>query len=270
MAIDGGVSIVIPSYGRPQSLRRCLESLGREHEVIVVDDGSPERVPEGLLGARVIRQDNRGPAAARNRGAAEARGKFLAFLDDDCVALPGWLEAAAAAWRPGRLVGCRVENLHPENRRAAHNQISQDALTDWWMERGSSWRFLPSSNWVLEREAFLGLGGFSLSFPGAAAEDREFCGRWCDTGGELHCVQDRLIGHHHPQSLRQFAKMHFRYGRGARILRRLRPQGPVDRDLYRHLREASPSQFLFAVSQVSALSGLIYESSRSFLSSGKT
>ncbi len=270
MAIAARVSIVIPSYGRPLALRRCLASLESGHEVIVVDDGSPEPVPAGLLGARVIRQDNRGPAAARNLGASEARGKFLAFLDDDCVARAGWVEKAIRAWQPGRLVGCRVENLHPENRRAAYNQVMLDALTDWWVERGSSWRFLPSSNWLLEREAFLGLGGFSSAFPGAAAEDREFCGRWCDAGGELHCVRDRLIGHYHAQSVKQFARMHFRYGRGAAILRRMRPQEPVDRELYAHLHKVSPSLFLFGLSQVSALSGLLYENSKDFLSSART
>lgn len=89
-------SIVVPTYRRPQALRRCLAALSRldypreRFEVLVVDDGSDES-PEpivtearGTVNARLIQQDHAGPARARNRGAAEATGTFLAFTDDDC------------------------------------------------------------------------------------------------------------------------------------------------------------------------------------------
>jgi glycosyltransferase involved in cell wall biosynthesis len=264
------VSVVVPTYGRLGKLEACLRSLGTEREVIVVDDGSPSPVPVGFCGARVIRQENRGPAAARNRGAAEARGDLVAFLDDDCVARPGWIERMLEAWAPGRLVGARVENLATENACANYNQRCGDTLLNWWMSRGGAWRFLPSSNMLVERSAFERLGGFSIAFRGAGAEDREFCGRWCDAGGTLHCVDARLVGHRHEQSVWQFAEMHFRYGRGAAILRRMRTVGPWDRELYRELRRAGGSAWLFGVSQAAALGGYAYEASRKWISSGRT
>ena len=87
------VSVIIPVRNSPHYLRQCLASLGTSRytnfEVLVVDDGSTDVTPllAAELGARVVRLQRRaGPAAARNRGAEEARGQYLLFLDADvCV-----------------------------------------------------------------------------------------------------------------------------------------------------------------------------------------
>ncbi len=90
------VSVIIPVFDGERTLRRAIESVLAQSiptELIVVDDGSTDgsaTIAESL-GARVIRQPNSGPAAARNRGIAEARGELLAFNDAD------------DAWTPGRL-----------------------------------------------------------------------------------------------------------------------------------------------------------------------
>jgi glycosyltransferase involved in cell wall biosynthesis len=85
------VSVIIPTYNRVPLLRAALDSVHRQtfcdYEVIVVDDGSTETVGEAVqahpTAPRVIRQDRRGPAAARNRGLKEARAGTIAFLDSD-------------------------------------------------------------------------------------------------------------------------------------------------------------------------------------------
>lgn len=87
------VSVIIPAYQHAAELPPCLDSLLRQtfsnFEVIVVDDGSTddtaERVKPYLDRVKYIRQENRGAPAARNRGAVEARGEFLLFLDADAV-----------------------------------------------------------------------------------------------------------------------------------------------------------------------------------------
>jgi glycosyltransferase involved in cell wall biosynthesis len=84
-------SIIIPTYGRPNQLEVCLNSLSRVDypsncfEVIVVDDGS-ETPPEAVvanfrdqISITLLIQPNSGPASARNTGAAHAKGEFLAF-----------------------------------------------------------------------------------------------------------------------------------------------------------------------------------------------
>ena len=105
------VSIVVPTYRRPEQLARCLQALAEleyptdRYEVVVVDDGSAEpdatRIASICLeaGARLERQARSGPAAARNRGARAARGEFIAFLDDDCAPSPDWLSLLAVRLR---------------------------------------------------------------------------------------------------------------------------------------------------------------------------
>src|SRR5256885_10298162 len=104
------VSVVVATHDRPAALAACLASLARLEpppggfEVVVVDDGSPDP-PDDVLAAAADRLDVRlvrrersgGPAIARNDGVQQARGRVLAFTDDDCRADPAWLRAPAAA-----------------------------------------------------------------------------------------------------------------------------------------------------------------------------
>lgn len=96
------VSVIIPAYRRANTICQTLDSVWSQSftdlEVIIVNDGSPDRTEEVLAPLvakgkiRYFAQQNAGQAAARNRGATEARGKFLAFLDDDDLWPPDKLE----------------------------------------------------------------------------------------------------------------------------------------------------------------------------------
>lgn len=97
------VSVIIPTYNRKSALKRCLSKLFAQDiptykfEIIVVDDGSTDGTGEtidgissaGPVSVRYFRQDNRGPASARNIGIREASGGILLFLGDDIMASPG-------------------------------------------------------------------------------------------------------------------------------------------------------------------------------------
>jgi glycosyltransferase involved in cell wall biosynthesis len=99
--------VVIPTRDRwpllSTTLRGALSQEGVEHEVIVVDDGSRDETPERLAAIgdsrlHVLRHDrSRGVSAARNTGIAQARGEWLAFLDDDDFWSPAKLAAQVAA-----------------------------------------------------------------------------------------------------------------------------------------------------------------------------
>jgi glycosyltransferase involved in cell wall biosynthesis len=101
------VSVIIPAYNTAATLPRALDSVisqsFTEYEVIVVDDGSVDDVSAAVASygerVRLLRQDNAGASAARNRGAREARGRYLAFLDADDFWHPRKLELQLTAFR---------------------------------------------------------------------------------------------------------------------------------------------------------------------------
>lgn len=96
------VSTIIPTYNRSTYVVSAIDSASNQtyidHEIIVVDDGSLDNTKEILRPyiesgkIRYFYQENKGPAAARNKGIREARGEYISFLDSDDKALPNKLE----------------------------------------------------------------------------------------------------------------------------------------------------------------------------------
>ncbi len=93
------ISVVIPAYNRSSFLPRALDSVLEQsyppREIIVVDDGSTDATGDVLsrYGKRItiIRQNNRGVSAARNRGIEQAEGEWIALLDSDDAWMPNKL-----------------------------------------------------------------------------------------------------------------------------------------------------------------------------------
>src|SRR5215213_6861613 len=106
----GLVSVVIPCYNQAHFLGEAIESVLAQRytnlELIVVDDGSTDNTSEVAYRyeeVRLIRQENKGLAGARNRGRAEARGEYVVFLDSDDRLLANAVE-----------IGVRELEAHPE------------------------------------------------------------------------------------------------------------------------------------------------------------
>ena len=113
------ITVVVVNWNRKDFLRACLESLARqtgvEFETIVVDNGSADgsaELAESEFGARVIRnRENRGFCAANNQGIAAARGEFVALLNNDAEAEPGWLAALLRACARAADVGMAASKV---------------------------------------------------------------------------------------------------------------------------------------------------------------
>jgi glycosyltransferase involved in cell wall biosynthesis len=102
------ISVVIPTYNQARYLSQAVESVWMQEvddlEVLIVDDGSTDETSDVIRGLaakgelRWIRQENSGPAAARNRGIKESRGELIAFLDADDYWIQGKLKDQIAAF----------------------------------------------------------------------------------------------------------------------------------------------------------------------------
>ena len=120
------IAVVVATRNRAQRVAALLESLRRQtvppgaFEVFVVNDGSSDSTREvldryrreGALRLTAIhREAPGGPGAARNEGWRASAAKLIAFIDDDCVAAPGWLGAGIEALRanPGAIVQGRTD-----------------------------------------------------------------------------------------------------------------------------------------------------------------
>jgi glycosyltransferase involved in cell wall biosynthesis len=229
------ISVVVPTHQRPNALRRCLCALteqelpGEHYEVIVIDDGSNPAVTVDKdlvrsLDPTVARQTNQGPAAARNHGARLARGRWLAFTDDDCAPRPTWLGALLRRLEqnPAALVGGQTLNGLVNNVYAQASQDLVDFLYEYFPRAVSLRPFFTSNNFAADRIRFLELGGFDVSFPFAAAEDRDCSERWAAAGGSLLYEPNAKIDHFQNLTLKKFFLQHHRYGRGAARLSRVR------------------------------------------------
>lgn len=188
------VSVIIPVYNNLELTLTCLWSLSRlqtdiPFEVIVVDDQSEETVGAvlaGISGLQCFRNEkNSGFVKTCNRGAANARGRFLAFLNNDTFVQPGWLDelyGTALRERDVGLVGSQL--IYPDGTLQEAGGIVWSDGNAWNFGRGQD-RRRPEFNFLREadycsgasiligRDIFLAVGGFDEAYVPAYYEDTD-------------------------------------------------------------------------------------------------
>jgi len=172
-------SIVIPTYCRRDTVLRNVAALEgqdlRDFEAIVVDDGSGDGTPAALrelevsFPLTVIEQENLGAGAARNAGAAAARGELLLFLDDDMEADPRLLAEHDRSHRDGADVVLGDLPVHPDSPRTLLSsgvglwaRTRRERLTLPGAEIGLG--ELLTGQISINREEYERIGGFDAAF----------------------------------------------------------------------------------------------------------
>jgi GT2 family glycosyltransferase len=218
------VSVVIPTLDRPGPLTACLRALAcsfpPDAETVVVSDGGTVDLGRWLapfvdpLRLRYVAAPRGGPAAARNRGLAAARGDVVAFVDDDCRPHPGWLHAltSSVSLSPPRAAGGMTLNGLVSNPYAEVAQLILDLVARHEREAHGRESFFPSNNLAFPAEVLRRMGGFDESF--RTAEDRELCRRWRRAGFALARAPEAVVEHDARLNFLRFLRQFFAYGRG--------------------------------------------------------
>ena len=283
-------SLIIPTYERLNQLKKCLDSVTKlnypthKYEVIVIDDGS-ETTPEELIKSytdkiniSLLTQENSGPAVARNYGAENANGTFLAFTDDDCELEENWLLTFENEFtkEPDALLGGYTINTLSENPYSTASQELINYIYSYYNSDPDNATFFASNNIALRADLFKKLGGFwNVTTLRATSEDRELCDRWLYKGYKMIYTSEAIVFHSHPMSADKFWKQHFNYGRGAYYFRNLRAQRGqkkvkleplsfyTDLILYPFKKKESRNKyyisFLLVISQIANASGFYWE-----------
>ncbi len=178
------VSVVVPTFKRPDLLHRCLDALLAQdfdptsYEIIIVDDAASAETrqqveclaecvkPFGYTLRYLPMTDRRsthGPAAARNLGWRAAGGGIIAFTDDDCVPTPGWLKAGTRALTFGvaSASGCVIVPLEHIPTDYENNAAGLEECP------------FVTANCFCRRDALVMAGGFDERFTAAWREDSD-------------------------------------------------------------------------------------------------
>lgn len=213
------VSIIIPTFNGASRIGKCLDALSAQAarhnaEILVANDGSTDNIDEVVghyPGVRLISQQNAGPAAARNRGAHEAHGSIILFTDDDCVAMPNWLDAMIAPFNDAEVVGTKgVYRSHQKSLIARFVQIDYEDRYR-LMANLPSIDFIDTYSAAFRRERFLEMEGYDTTFPVACAEDIELSYRMSARGWKMKFVPDAIVYHTHPATFVGYLKKKYKF-----------------------------------------------------------
>lgn len=197
-------SVVMPVYNRANIVAESIESIlaqtFTDYEIIVVDDGSTDdtvSVIQKYSNIRILKQENSGPGEARNLAARHATGRYLAFLDSDDLWFPWSLETYAAVIAendsPSFIAGkhfvfkdaCKIEQ-------AVETKVSINRFED-YLDSGDEWRWFGVSSFVVRRQEFSNVGGFTSGR--INAEDAELALRLGTSPGFVQITSPPTFGY---------------------------------------------------------------------------
>lgn len=217
------VTVLVPTIGRPELLRSCLDSLTgcrpRAAELLVLDQSSGSEVRDVVeafaeAGVRRVRCEPRGVATARNVGLESAAHEIVLLTDDDCTVAVDWvgrawqhmlrepdgivtgrvLAAGGSAWVPSTNEGTRAKTYTRDH-----------------------FGVLFSNNMAASRSEMLAIGGFDERMQ-LTASDNEFCYRWLQARRPMRFEPDLVVWHHDWRTRSELERLYVRYSIGQGML----------------------------------------------------
>lgn len=228
-------SVVVPAFNAGDTIESCIRALKEQtvcsdcYEVIVVDDGSEDAtatIAENV-GAHVIRQARKRPAAARNAGIQAARGEIVCFTDADCTPKDDWLEKILQPFNDQEIVGCKgAYATHQRSLVARFVQIEYEDKYD--LLRGQRYiDFIDTYSAAYRRDVLLANNGFDESFP--YLEDQELSFRLATRGYRMLFQPSAVVYHHHAADALDYFRKKFIIGFWkAQVVRRFPERGIRD------------------------------------------
>jgi len=214
------VSVVVPAYNAQRTIAHTIQSLlsqsyPGEIKIIVVDDGSTDntqKIVRGFPEADYLRQENSGPAAARNRGAFYSKDDFILFTDSDCIPRKNWVEKIIAGFFShdiGAVCGSYgIANPQEILARCIHDEIMFRHKTRMPVYP----RAFGSYNVGIRRSVFREAGGFDESYRRASGEDNDLSYKILKNGQRIFFVKEALVDHYHTASIKKYLGEQFRHG----------------------------------------------------------
>jgi len=193
-AIDPKITVIIPTFedgARAAEAARAILSQNVDAgalEVLIVDDGSRHHPVSNLIEANetalvrvVALGSNAGRSAARNRGASEARGRYLIFMDSDCLPVsPNFVAHHCAVLDAGHTASCGdirgPDDTFWSRYQATSSERRRRAFTQGRIYMGTS------QNLAVRKHEFLAAGGFDTAYRQYGFEDRDLLIRIGETG----------------------------------------------------------------------------------------
>jgi O-antigen biosynthesis protein len=224
------ISVVICTYNGAATLRECLDGALRmgypDYEVIVVSDGSTDGSAE-IAGeydrVRVIETARAGLAAARNAGLNAASGEIVAYLDDDAIPEPDWLEHLAAAFSSGDYAAVGGPNvLPPGSGKVAQCVANAPGGPTHVLLSDRDAEHIPGCNMAIRTSALRDIGGFDSRFR-AAGDDVDVCWRLLDAGHRIGFSPGAVVRHHRRASVSAYLRQQRAYGKAEALLERKHP-----------------------------------------------
>jgi GT2 family glycosyltransferase len=261
------LTVIVPTYNRTDLLARCLRGLldqsasPGDYEVVVVDDGSTQDAaavvaavgaPEGRL--RVFRQENKGPAAARNLGVRQARGEIVLFTGDDCLPDKRLVEEHLRAHAQAGDVGViGMVTWHPEAEVTpfmafleSGPQFGFGKIAD--PDDVSIWHFY-TANCSVQRHWIEQAGGFDEDFKHAAFEDMELAYRMKRRGLRIVYRPHAKTYHHHATSFEQHLARQRLTGKSAALFYHKHPELKVELGIAHSARMTTAISFWEAATE---------------------